>query len=146
MMHRLANVWVVVGTALSICPHTDPYARLSRIRFLLWVFGVEAFVGTWMQDSGNRNPTVGQRAEPLPVQPGAISSILCAQQKGLTSTRCKRSHVAVERDARSGCDARTWRLGGCGTQHPAKLSIAVSENDHLVNPAPGLTWATAAHA
>ncbi len=28
----------------------------------------------------------------------------------------------------------------------AKMFVAVSENDHLVNPAPGLAWATASHA
>ena len=55
-------------------PRTDPDVRRYRIRLLLRVFGVEAVVGIWMQDTGTGKMTLHERAEAIPVQAMPLTS------------------------------------------------------------------------
>ena len=76
---------------------TLPYVRYYRIRLLLRVFGVEAYVRIRMQDLGVRYPAIDVPPETLPGHPVTLTpSSQCAQpvSRGFCLERVQSRYVA----------------------------------------------------
>ena len=65
---------VAVGIAVARYPRTDPYARLSRIRLLPRMNGVEANIGIRMQDVDAGNPPAHQSVQARPVDAAVLAT------------------------------------------------------------------------